>query len=133
MTCMCARGSKFLGLQPTVIASRAPHLLLELRFKESWTCVARQLEIRTIRLARSRTSQCFLGCARLFRDRFTFLAPGETRQAQCERNAVLQHCQTLLGLPCAARPSRRFVQGCWAPRASLVASRARRNQASPRR
>ena len=32
------------GLQPTVIASRAPHLLLEqsVRFKESWTCIARQ-------------------------------------------------------------------------------------------
>ena len=34
------------GLQPTVIASRAPHLLLEqsvmTRFKESWTCIARQ-------------------------------------------------------------------------------------------
>ena len=32
------------GLQPTVIASRAPHLLLEqsVRFKKSWTCIARQ-------------------------------------------------------------------------------------------
>ena len=32
------------GLQPTVIASRAPHLLLEqsVRFKESWTRIARQ-------------------------------------------------------------------------------------------
>ena len=37
----------FVGLQPTVNASRAPHLLpeqsvLTLRFNESWTCVARQ-------------------------------------------------------------------------------------------
>ena len=39
-------GTRLVGLQPTVIASRAPHLLLEqsvmTRFKESWTCVARQ-------------------------------------------------------------------------------------------
>ena len=37
-------GSPLVGLQPTVIASRAPHPLLEqsVRFKESWTCVARQ-------------------------------------------------------------------------------------------
>ena len=37
--------STLVGLQPTVIASRAPHLLLEqsvMRFKESWTCIARQ-------------------------------------------------------------------------------------------
>ena len=48
---------KIVGLQPPVIASRAPHLLLEqsvmtqsvmtqsvmtLRFEESWTCIARQ-------------------------------------------------------------------------------------------
>ena len=33
------------GLQPTVIASRAPHLLLEqsVRFEESWTRIARQI------------------------------------------------------------------------------------------
>ena len=52
-----ASSSSIVGLQPTVIASRAPHLLLEQsvnvmtiqkikkRFKESrWTCVARQLK-----------------------------------------------------------------------------------------
>ena len=34
-----ARAAAVVGLQPTVIASRAPHLLLEqsVRFKESWT------------------------------------------------------------------------------------------------
>ena len=38
------------GLQPTVIASRAPHLLLEqsVRFKESWTCIARQQVERAV-------------------------------------------------------------------------------------
>ena len=41
---------KFVGLQPTVIASRAPHLLIEqsVRFKESWTCIARQAQIKIV-------------------------------------------------------------------------------------
>ena len=47
---VAARGAReglWLEQQPTVIASRAPHLLLEqsvmtLRFEESWTCIARQ-------------------------------------------------------------------------------------------
>ena len=36
------------GLQPTVIASRAPHLLLEqsVMIEESWTCIARQHLVR---------------------------------------------------------------------------------------
>ena len=35
--------ARLVGLQPTVITSRAPHLLLEqsVRLKESWTCIAR--------------------------------------------------------------------------------------------
>ena len=35
--------SVLVGFQPTVIASRAPHLLLEQSVGESWTCVARQI------------------------------------------------------------------------------------------
>ena len=52
-----ATACRFTRLQPTVIASRAPHLLLEqsvmtLRFRESWTCIARQATARFVKPAR---------------------------------------------------------------------------------
>ena len=60
------------GLQPTVIASRAPHLLLEqsvilmtLRFKESWTCIARQLRSEG-NVERSRAARQRLCCFATF-------------------------------------------------------------------